>query len=136
MKDKTLEPIVDKLKAYKEENTLNTMDSSKIDKVIEMIGQIEPSRISIPNLNISDEDKFKMIHFFYDNYYNTAQDTIEFSKEFYCIVGEISMGMVPIKLEYLVDFLEDLVEEFPQFKFGDYEEVKKLIQIEKSIKPF
>lgn len=127
MKDKKLEPIIDKLKAYKEANTFNVGTSSKIDKIIEMIGQVEPSRISIPNVNISDKDKFQMIEFFYNHYYNTNQDAIKFSEEFYFVVGEISMGMVPIKLEFLSNFIEEFVNLFPEFKFKQYDMVEYLI---------
>lgn len=136
MKDKNLEPIIKKLEKYKDSNTLSNSNVSKINKVIELLNTISPSRISIPNISMADSTKAQMIKFFYDKYFSTNQDAEEFSEEFYFVVGEISIGMVPIKLEYLTGFLEELVDVFSEFKFGEYKEVKDLIIEEKMVQAF
>lgn len=134
MKDKKLEGIVNKLYQYKEETYLNSFHALQIDKAIDILNKIEPARLSIPNVSMADSTKAQMIKFFYDRYYNTNQDAINFAEEFYFVVGEISIGMVPIKLERLTGFLDDLTKEFPEFKFDTYKEVQDLMKEE--IMPF
>ena len=128
MRDSRLQDVVNKLQKYKDETNLSKRNSTDIDRIIDILGVIEPSRISIPNVSIADSTKAQMIKFFYDKYHDTDQDAATFSEEFYFVVGEISMGMIPIKLEFLTNFLEDFDNTFPEFKFKQkYYQVEDLI---------
>lgn len=135
MRDSRLQDVVNKLQKYKDETNLSKRNSADIDRIIDILGVIEPSRISIPNVSIADSTKAQMIKFFYDKYHDTDQDIAIFGEEFYFVVGEISMGMIPVKLEFLSYFLEDFDDTFPEFKFKQkYPQVEDLINKDRTDK--
>ena len=52
-------------------------------------------------------DKNDILDYFYECYYNTAQDTADFAEEFYNLYGMISFeNKIPCSLDYLSDWKE------------------------------
>jgi hypothetical protein len=66
--------------------------------------------IQAVKLELTTEEKNRMIDALYAAYYNTDQDTQTFAAEFYYVVGMIQDGLVPYYLVYLVDFQELLAD--------------------------
>lgn len=66
--------------------------------------------------NLTTEEKERLIQLFYDLYFDTAQDTEEFSTEFYHVVGTILSGSVPTELEYLIEFEEHIGYAVPRLE--------------------
>jgi len=62
--------------------------------------------------DMTETKKFELISQFHEWYYNTDQDAEEFGKEFFYVVSDIVNGQIPVKLEYLEDYQEELVELF------------------------
>lgn len=60
--------------------------------------------------DLTKEQKMILIEKFHEMYYNTDQDTEEFAKEFYNVVDLIIQGYVPIQLEFLEDFKDEILE--------------------------
>ncbi len=67
-------------------------------------------------LPMTIEEKLELIEFFYINYYHTDQNVTVFAEEFYYLISEIHKGKLPIRLDYLSDYKEELAESFPRFR--------------------
>ena len=60
---------------------------------------------------LTSEQKLELISVFYALYYDTAQDTETFAKEFYHLVNSIQRGTLPAELEYLTDWESYVIEQ-------------------------
>lgn len=83
-------------------------------------------------LSLSNEEKVQMIAFYYDMYWNTDQDAAVFGEEYYHLTIGLCKGEIPCKLEYLSDYKDGLIEEFPEltdviqkYVQDDFRKVKK-----------
>lgn len=65
---------------------------------------------------LAPSEQADLIRAFYECYYNTDQDTVTFSSEFFYVVGYITSGLVPVKLRYLTDFYDDVSASSPGYK--------------------
>lgn len=74
------------------------------------------TEIKIEDLDKFNEDKLNIIAFFHSSYYDTDQDTDTFAAEFYVVVDLILSNHFPIKLEYLEDWEEEFLNNFPHMK--------------------
>lgn len=55
------------------------------------------------------EDKLRIIRHFYESYYGTDQDVEVFAVEFYDVVGKILNDEIPVKLNHLSEYEEDML---------------------------
>ena len=108
-----MKKIVDSIVSYKENSMLQDYDEKGLDKIVSLLEDIEPKRVLI-DAELSDEEKLLLIHGFHDWYCNTDQDLRTFAKEFYVVVQDIFNGYVPVKLEYLGDYTDLLINSIPR----------------------
>ena len=107
-----IKDIIQDIKNFGLEAPLIKCDSIKIDVIVDKLMEIKPIRVLI-NHELTDPQKLELIDLFHDWYCNTNQDTEDFSKEFYYVVEDILHGCIPVKLIYLDDYQDLLVEACP-----------------------
>jgi hypothetical protein len=124
--DKELKAIVDKLKEYKEDMPLKYTDYQNIEKIIGELEVIEPKRIllEVPT-PFTDKDKLLLITSFHEWYYNTDQNDEVYAEEYYSVVDDIMHNQVPVKLLYLTDYIDLLIDLFPGL---EYQIKKRLVE--------
>lgn len=110
-----MKKIVDSIVSYKENSLLADYDEKGLDKIVKLLEDIEPKRVLI-DADLSGEEKLSLIHGFYDWYYDTDQDLRTFAKEFYIVVQDIFNGYVPVKLEFLDDYTDLLINLIPRLE--------------------
>jgi hypothetical protein len=123
--DKELKAIVDKLKEYKEDMPLKYTDYQNIEKIIGELEVIEPKRIllEVPT-PFTDKDKLLLITSFHEWYYNTDQNDEVYAEEYYSVVDDIMHNQVPVKLLYLTDYIDLLIDLFPGLEY----QIKKRLE--------
>lgn len=70
------------------------------------------------NLNLTEEQKVKLLETYFEGYYSTNQDTEKFAAEAYYAMGEILKGNLPMYLRHLLvyDLYGNLIEIVPNLK--------------------
>lgn len=77
--------------------------------------------------DLTNEEKVILLNAMFEMYYDTDQDADEFSKEYYYLSSEILKGRIPIKLNYLIDFENRVLDLIP--RLNDYYRPFKEINI-------
>ena len=71
------------------------------------------------------EQKYEIIDFFYDQYYNTNQDVETFAQEFYFLTGHILLNRIPLELKKIKHYEYGLRKILPRL-FEDGETIELL----------
>lgn len=67
-------------------------------------------------VSLTEAEKFELIKFFHDLYFQTEQSAVAFGAEYMYLVELILSSKVPLKLLEMTDWEEHIVELFPRYK--------------------
>lgn len=110
-----MKKIVDSIVNYRENSILEHNDDQLLEDIIDSLKTIEPKMVLL-QVDINRQEQLLLIGHFYEWYFDTNQNTNVFAKEYYEVVGYILKGYIPVKLEYLDDYIDLLIETVPRFE--------------------
>lgn len=103
----TKQELVRAIRDFRDDEFLSKVNYNYLDSVIDTIEKITPSMVFIEHV-MDKEQQRNMIDQFQEWYYNTDQDVETFSTEFCHVTNCILNNKIPTKLEFLVDYQNDL----------------------------